>query len=326
MNNENNITAEFAAIDLAFPASSAYSYKIEGISNDWSIPTRTRTVNFSQLPTGNYMLHIRSGETSPEKKLFIRINPAWWQTAFFKWSALVIIIAISIVIIRFFSLLRYKHQIAKMEQERQIENIRMKISRDIHDEIGSGLTKIKLINRNLSKMKQHADILVATNKISTTSDELIQNLGEIVWTVNPANDSLENVFAFTRSYVSKWFDENPEISLSIDFTDPSEIPKGIQINPEIKRNLLLILKEGLTNSFKHSHATHIRFSLTADDSLITMHISDNGRGTKIINENSFGNGLKNMRKRAESINAEFSIESSDKVGTTIFLAIPYNAS
>jgi ligand-binding sensor domain-containing protein/signal transduction histidine kinase len=321
LHSENNLTIEFAATDFAYPSSTLYSYKLEGINNNWSTPARSRSLNFSQLAPGNFTLHLRAGNNSPVKKLFIRIIPAWWQTTWFKWLAVLTAVAILFFSIRFFLSLRYKQQIAKLEQQRQIENIRVRISRDIHDEIGSGLTKIKLMSRSLSKVKQSADAMETTTKISHASDELIQNLGEIVWTINPANDTLENVFAFARNYVSKLFDEHTEIKSVLDFTEPADIPRNVLINPEVKRNLLLILKEALNNVVKHSEAKEVCILLRTEKSELVMKVSDNGKGISKEQDTAMGNGLKNMRKRAESINAEIKI-TSEQTGTAVHVFMP----
>lgn len=317
---ENNLTIEFAAIDFAYPASVLYSYKLEGIDHNWSAPSRTRAINFSQLPPGNFTLHIRAGKGFSAKKVFIQIVPAWWQTQWFRALVSFTIIAILFLSIRYYLSFRYRQKIAVLQRQQEIESIRMRISRDIHDEIGSGLTKIKLMSRNLSKSKEETALKETTAKISHASDELIQNLGEIVWTINPANDTLENVFGFVRNYVSKLFD-GPDIKLTLNFTEPEKIPH-VNVNPEVKRNLLLILKESLTNIFKHAHATEVSVALLADDLKIELHISDNGKGMGKEKQNGFGNGLKNMQKRAESINAEFGVDSGLDKGTTVWMVIP----
>ena len=321
---ENNITVEYAATNFFNAQSTMYSYMLDGVDKGWSAPSRTRMLNFTQLAPGNYWLRIKAGESFPEKKLFIRIIPAWWQTALFKWSLLLVIVAVSIFVIRFFISFRYKQKIAQLEQQREIEQVRMRISRDIHDEIGSGLTKIKLMSRNLSRSKEESIIKETSTKISSASDELIKNLGEIVWTINPSNDTLENIFAFVRNYISKLFAENEEMKLKLDFTEPDEIPKGVNINPEIKRSLLLILKECLTNIFKHSQATEVIVSMKADSCMIELNVHDNGKGMQEERQNNFGNGISNMRRRADSVNAQFSISSGDD-GTGMLLKIPLHA-
>src|SRR6185295_272395 len=110
------------------------------------------------------------------------------------------------------------------------------------------------------------------------------------------------------------------------FPEPTKIPLGISINPEVKRNLLLIVKEAMTNIFKHAHASEVRIALNADKSKIEMSIEDNGKGISNENQNGFGNGLKNMRKRAESISAQFNIESVNDSGTSIHVMIPLGKS
>lgn len=322
IHTENNLTIEFAATNFLNASATTYSYMLDGIDKIWSSPTRTRMVNFSQLSPGDYWLRIKAGENSPEKKLFIQIVPAWWQTKWFLWLVIFSIIGIIFFGIRYYLSFRYRQKIAVFERQREIENIRMRISRDIHDEIGSGLTKIKLMSRNLTRASADTKTMKETSvKISSASDELIQNLSEIVWTVNPTNDSLENVFAFTRNYLSKLFEENPEVNLTLDFPEPAKIPPGISINPEVKRNLLLILKEAMTNIFKHAYASEVKIALQADKSKIEMSIKDNGKGISDESQNGFGNGLKNMRKRAESINAQFNIESLNEGGTAIHVLI-----
>jgi signal transduction histidine kinase len=324
---ENNFTVEFAATNYLNASATIYSYMLEGNDNSWSASSRTRTVNFSQLTPGNYRLRIRAGENSPEKILFIEIIPAWWQTVWFRWLVVLSIIAALFYSIRFYLSIRYRERIAQLERQREIEGIRMRISRDIHDEIGSGLTKIKLMSRNLSRATTDSDAMKETSvKISSASDELIQNLSEIVWTVNPANDSLENVFAFTRNYLSKLFEENSDVKLILDFPEPAKIPQDVSLNPEVKRNLILILKEAMTNTFKHAQASEVKVALQADKSKIEMSIKDNGKGISDESHNGFGNGLKNMRKRAESINAQFNFESSKGSGTSIHIYIPLGKS
>jgi len=330
---ENNLTLGFAAINFTNPHSTLYSYLLEGVDDNWSVPSYEGGVNFSKLSPGDYKLRIRAGLTdfnarSPEKVLVIRIIPSWWQTSWFRWLVITIAVTGIYFILRFFLSIKYKQKIAKLEQQRVIENIRVGISRDIHDEIGSGLTKIKLMSRKLINARELSENLLETSmKISSESDELIHNLGEIVWTVNPANDSLENIFAYLRNYLSKTFEDNPGIILNLDFTEPEFIPKDLLINPDIKRNILLIVKESITNIFKHSGATEVTVLLNVHESGnlsgLKLWISDNGIGINGTKNNGTGNGIRNIQKRAESINANIQVTTTSPGGTHIRLYIPF---
>jgi signal transduction histidine kinase len=330
---ENNLTIGFAAVNFTNPLSTMYSYFLEGADEAWSAPSNIGVVNFSRLSPGDYKLRIRAGlsgfsSNAPEKALVIRIIPAWWQTTWFRWLVIISVITFMYFTLRFFLSLKYRQKIAKLEQQRAIENIRVGISRDIHDEIGSGLTKIKLMSRNLINARElNEDLLQTSMKISSESDELIQNLGEIVWTVNPSNDSLENIFAYLRNYLSKSFEDNPGITLNLDFTEPDSIPKDVLINPDIKRNLLLIVKESITNIFKHSGATEVSVLLHADESGnipgLKLNITDNGIGINGVKRNSTGNGINNIQKRAEAMNASVEVTTSSPGGTHIQIYIPF---
>lgn len=199
----------------------------------------------------------------------------------------------------------------------------MRISRDIHDEIGSVLTKIKLMSRNLSRASSDANELKETSvKISSASDELIQNLSEIVWSVNPANDSLGNVLAYMRSYASKLFSEQAAINLKLNFPEPEHIP-DMNIYPEHKRNLLLIYKEALTNVIKHSQATGAEINVITHRQNIVLEIFDKGIGIPAPEKLATGNGLKNMRRRAEEVFAEIEIKNLEQGGTIVRLNMPF---
>jgi signal transduction histidine kinase len=219
--------------------------------------------------------------------------------------------------------LRYKEQIVVMKHHREIEQIRSRISRDIHDEIGAGLTKVKLMTRKLFKPGGSEVKPEVAKKITETADELIRNLGEIVWTINPENDSLENMVAFIRIYLSRLADETSECTLDFVMPSPESVPDRV-VNPQIKRNVLLILKEALNNAMKHAQASAMNVSLAITDNKIHITVSDNGIGFGDEAFRSSGNGLKNMKKRAEAIGGEL-LFHSDSSGTTVALNVPLDS-
>lgn len=324
--HENNLVFDFGAINFFSPSTTVYSYKLEGADQEWSAPTVSGILSFNQLRPGNYRLRIRAGspaipEHSPEKALVIRIVPAWYQTVWFYWILGGMLLAVVYFTMRFLIGMRYRSRIVKMEHEREIELIRSGIARDIHDEIGAGLTKIKLMSRKLLKNNSDAKLSEATcEKIMTTSDEMIRGLGEIVWTINPENDSIANVVAYIRIYLSRLQDENPEITFRVDLPGHGEIPSELILSPDIKRQLMMVLKESLTNIFKHSLATQTEVSLTIEKNALVLIVKDNGIGFD-PELNHPGNGLKNMRKRAESLGAEIEIQSVAGGGCVVKFAL-----
>jgi signal transduction histidine kinase/ligand-binding sensor domain-containing protein len=329
---QNNITFNFVAINVLNPSGVIYSYRLDGIDDDWVNNGPYRTLNYARLPPGTYTLRIRAANTkglgpSMEKVIVVRIIPAWWQTRLFRYTAILLGACVILFGGWYVLSIRYKQRIARLKRQREIESIRMRMSRDIHDEIGSGLTKIKLMTRNLSRLEDNDSIKAVSDRIQVTSEDLIRELGEIVWTINPDNDTLANVTAFMRSYLAHLFEDNPGTRLQLDFPEPDAIPRQVILSPELKRNLLLILKEAVTNIVKHSRASEIRITLRVTKSSLELIIQDNGVGFESSEQNGgFGNGLRNMHKRAEAIGATFNISSIRGSGTTIRLEMPLKPS
>ncbi len=212
----------------------------------------------------------------------------------------------------------FTQQKKKLEKQKAIESVRTKISGDIHDEIGAGLTKISLMCQRL-KMSYENRKTIDTgllDRITASSKEIIGNLGEIIWTVNPKQDNLASLLAYSRSYAAHFFEETGTVC-TIDF--PEEIPERT-IHPDIKRNLFLVLKESLNNILKHANATEVSLRFLVTGEQYRFYISDNGKGMDHTNGRDFGNGLINMRHRMEAISGQFSISSEKDKGTFITLA------
>jgi signal transduction histidine kinase len=208
-------------------------------------------------------------------------------------------------------------QEGQFEKQKAVEDIRSKISRDIHDQIGSGLTKISLMSQRMKMNfdnKKDVDARLV-QKITDFSTEIIGNLSEIIWTVDPRHDNLESLLSYIRNYIAHFF-EDTAIQHVIDF--PEDIP-AMGIHPELKRNLFLVIKESLNNILKHAEATAVNIHFHFDHRAYYFKITDNGKGISDHNRRNFGNGLINMKNRMESINGSFNIVSEVSKGTVITL-------
>ncbi|MEO8148277.1 MAG: two-component regulator propeller domain-containing protein [Bacteroidia bacterium] len=334
--DKNNLTIEFAELNFTNPGNYVFEYQLAGASNQWTVAGKNLIVNYSALPPGHYVFKARSKTyngtiASNEISLHINIIPAWWQTWWFKTLALFFILSITFIIFRTISSLRYRQKIAALERQNEIEKVRSRIARDIHDDIGAGITKITLMARSAAKSTNgKKENIGVTEKINNASKELIQQLGEIIWTVNPDNDSIQNYFAFVRHYLNKQFDDTA-ISLHLDIPHFDE-NQNSTLNPEVRRNTLLILKEAINNSLKYADAKNIYVKYILTDAELKLEIGDDGIGfateetsppTPLQRRGEIGgNGLKNMRKRADEMKAEIEIESAASAGTKIKLKIP----
>ena len=204
----------------------------------------------------------------------------------------------------------------KLERQQVILEERKRISADLHDDIGSGLSKIML----LSELVKHDARMPGTRKdaqkISTISQELSSNISEIIWSLNANNDYVDNLVAYIRRYAADYFDDT---TVRLKVTTPDNIEQQ-PIQTENRRNIFYAVKEALHNIIKHAKATEVNMDLKFEKDLLSIVIQDNGVGLTTQDSNPFGNGLKNMRNRMESINGNVKIENNH--GTVVTLTMP----
>ena len=189
---------------------------------------------------------------------------------------------------------------------------RNRISADMHDDLGAGVTAIRLFSE-LAKSRLGEDTIPEIEKISSSANELLNNMNAIIWTMNSSNDSFASMVAYIRSYAIEYF-ENTGIKCSVSID--KDLP-DFAVNGEIRRNVFLVVKEALNNILKHARATEVTLILKKDDNGISLFIQDNGAGIDINNLRRFGNGLKNMKQRMLKSGIDFSIEN--KNGTLVTL-------
>lgn len=194
------------------------------------------------------------------------------------------------------------------------EKERTRIAQEIHDDIGSGLTSIRLLSE-IAKARGGQASMGEMEKISASANELIENMNEIIWSFNSKNDTLPNMIAYIRRYVVSFF-EPTDIAVKISI--PAEIPP-LQISGDYRRSVFLVVKESLHNIMKHSRAARVELTVQLDQRL-TLELRDDGRGFSEDEVKLFSNGLRNMRERMENIGGSFAING--KNGTVVRLSMP----
>ena len=214
--------------------------------------------------------------------------------------------------------LKAKDQMNEYEKEIAIykaqQQERERISADMHDELGSGMTAIRLMSE-IARKKMKENTPVEIDKISHSADEVLNKMNAIIWSMNSGNDTIDNLVSYIRSYALEYF-ENTPISCQIftpEYIEPAEL------TGDKRRNLFLCVKETLNNVLKHSKATELKIDFKIDKAL-TIKIMDNGIGIDLQKIRQFGNGLKNIRKRMESIGGMYQIENN--MGTVTVLRLP----
>ncbi len=201
----------------------------------------------------------------------------------------------------------FESQIAIIKAQQEERN---RISADMHDDLGAGMTTIRLYSE-LAKNKLLANPMPEIDKISSSSNELLNKMNAIIWSMSSSNDSLGNLTAYIRSYALEYF-EGTGVDCRISI--PDDLP-NIEVIGEIRRNVFLVVKEALNNILKHARASRVIITLERVPGGLTLYIQDNGVGIDFDKLRQFSNGLNNMKKRMKDVNIDFCIEN--KNGTLI---------
>jgi len=203
----------------------------------------------------------------------------------------------------------YESRIAILNAQQQERN---RISADMHDDLGAGITSIRLYSE-LAKNKIDKNALPEIEKISASANELLNNMNAIIWTMSSNNNSFADMIIYIRSYAQEYFD-NTGITCNIEI--PDDLPE-FAISSQARRNVFLVIKEALNNILKHANATAVYITLTKEPDRLLLNIQDNGNGIDFNKIRRFGNGLNNMKRRMDEMNIIFSIENNN--GTLVKL-------
>jgi signal transduction histidine kinase len=195
----------------------------------------------------------------------------------------------------------FDKQMAVMAAKQEERN---RISADMHDELGSGVTAIRLMSE-IMKSRLKGEVVPELEKISNSANELLGKMNTIIWTMKSSNDTLESLIAYIRAHAIEYFDSTP-IECKVQL--PAVIPQA-EVSGEKRRNIFLSIKEALNNAMKHSQASQIQIVISTSDKWLMIKVCDNGVGIDAGKLRRFGNGLSNMRRRMESIDGSFKIES-----------------
>jgi signal transduction histidine kinase len=205
----------------------------------------------------------------------------------------------------------FEKQMAVVTAQQEERN---RISTDMHDELGSGMTHIRLMSELAkSKMKQNTPSEI--EKISQSADDVLNKMNAIIWSMNSKNDSLGNLISYIRAYSTEYLEGT---SVKCKVSIPQHIPEK-ELSGDKRRNIFLCVKETLNNMLKHSGATELDIDIHTDG-LLTIKIHDNGKGIDLQKIRQFGNGLQNIKRRMESIGGDFEIKNNN--GTDTLLTLP----
>ncbi|MGN6802944.1 MAG: two-component regulator propeller domain-containing protein [Ginsengibacter sp.] len=307
---ENNFVFKWTVTDYNNPLNNHFYYRLKGIDQTWRAAGNHGRVEFANLSPGKYTLLLKgenSNGVSADKTLsanFTILLP-FWRTW---WFLSLLFLAIAAF---FYWLYRYR-----LAQALKIEKLRNKISLDLHDDIGSTLSSISILSEMALHEKKGGKAGEMLQEIKENSLSLMERMDDIVWSINPQNDSLESLFLRIKTFASRLF-EAKEINYNIAI---DEKIKHEQLQMEHRQYIYLILKEAINNLVKYSCCSYAEIKVEHAGSHLNILIKDNGEGFE-IQKSSTGNGLNSIKQRAREMHGTLKINSKRREGTTIFLSV-----
>ena len=328
---------DYTALSFAASDSLDFRYTLKGLDSDWVEAGHRRTAYFGALRPGDYRLNVQSrtydGEWSPSgATLSFTVLPFFWQTWWFQISCLVGLLVATGGTIRAFERRRNQQRIERLEHEHAVERERMRIAKDLHDEMGPELTGITLLSDLAQGVDAPPDEIKAdVRKIGDMARGLSRSLSEIVWAVNPRNDSVESFVTYICHFAEEYL-RPAGIRCLMDIPDTSLMH---ELSMDVRHNLFMVIKEALNNVVKHASATQVQIRFEMNAASFQLSLEDNGCGFKSPDGTTseagahatprrpVGNGLDNMRNRIESLGGRFTLQSTPNAGTRIELELDF---
>jgi signal transduction histidine kinase len=318
------LEVRYTALSLRAPEKNQFRYQLEGADPDWVEAGSRRVAYYNNLAPGTYTFRVAAcnndgvwNEAGAAVRLVLQPHP--WQTWWFRGGCGLALVGAIGGTARYVTRRRLRPRLQQLEQQHDIESERGRIARDLHDNLGTRLTEILMLNEATWR---HADGPAAKlkpqlEKAAALVRDLAGSLDAIVWAADPKNDTLDQFILYVYEYLDSLAQVGPRILRDV----PAELP-ACPLSPAQRHNLFLVLKEALNNTFKHSGATELWFRLHLEADRLQLSLEDNGKGFVPTAVSQLGNGLVNMEKRLKLIGGTFAVESQPGAGTRVRLQMP----
>lgn len=314
--DENNLSFEYVMPSGFRESATRYRTQMVGLEAEpsaWSPETRRE---FSFVPSGDFEFLVwardSEGNVSGPVGISFVVHPAWWQT----WWAIALYFLATAAVVALIAFLVYRNRYNRLLE---IEKVRTRIASDLHDDVGASLSKISIISEMLAHdgRGREEDEKRSLLKIADTSREVVGSMGDMVWSINPSKDNLQDTVQRMRRFAS---DLLAPKDIAFRFSAPDK-NRTVKMDVDLRRQLYLVFKEAVNNAAKYSECSEVNVDLALDGAQLTLKIKDDGKGFDPAEANG-GNGLSNMRMRMESVGGGLNVVSSEENGTLIEATAP----
>jgi signal transduction histidine kinase/ligand-binding sensor domain-containing protein len=330
---KQQVRIQFTGLSFVSPDRVRFKYRLEGPDREWSEPSTARFAEYNLLPPGDYRFVVKACNNDGVwneggAALQLVVQPHFYERWEAKLLATIVGLGMVVFAVRRIYVRRYRRKLEHVERQRAIERDRARIAKDIHDDLGAGLTHIALLSE-LARRDSAQELPNHVGQISEMARELTRSMDEIVWAIDPQNDTLDSLV----SYVTKFAQEYLSVAgIRCRLDVPAELPP-YALPAEVRHNLFLTIKEALNNVVKHARATEAWLRVQVRPASFSVIIEDNGCGLaaradgKTVERSGradrilSGHGLENMKRRLSAIGGECIFSSANGSGTRVELSV-----
>ena len=325
------VAVRFTAIHMAAPEALRFRYRVTPGDNgveadhsddDWTPVGRSRRIVLRGLPAGRHTFEVRAsldGKYATEgATATLDVEALFWQRPGFIAAAGAAATAVVAAVVLGLVRQRYRRRLSR---ERELQQERERIARDIHDDLGAGLTQVAHLSAMAADHDDDTGARALFQRICTATTGLTRSLDEIVWAVNPANDSLDKLVSYLAEFAQE-FAAAAGVACRLDL--PHDVPHRV-VSSRVRHNICMLLKESLNNAVMHGLPSEVLVAIRVNGHQLRLTLLDNGRGfdSAAIPSDGSGrhSGITTMRHRAGELGGRLTIESLPGTGTTVDIAV-----
>jgi signal transduction histidine kinase/ligand-binding sensor domain-containing protein len=329
---QRQVEFRYTGLSLSAPDKVRFRHQLEGLDTDWVEAGSQRVAQYPYLRPGNYVFRVAAansgGAWNPHAAaISVRRLPHFYEAWWFPTLLAAAVIGLVGLGVRRAATTRLRRELQLLERQRAVERDRARIAKDIHDDLGAGLTQIALLSE-LARRDTPEEAPAHLEQISGTARELTRAMDEIVWAINPRNDTLDSLLTYVCKFAQDYLGV-ARIRCRLDL--PEQVP-ALPLTTEVRHNLFLAVKEALNNIVKHAQASEVWLRVTLSADRLAVVLEDNGRGLAAAAGShsepgrlSHGHGLENLAHRLKAIGGECRVLSEPGRGTRVALSFRHDA-
>lgn len=321
--NRNSISFDFVAMGNNNPDQYIYQYRMNGIDNEWVQNTDLQTVRYF-LPPGKYVFQIYASrffdkDVKAMKEIRITINPPYWKTWWFIAGIALLLFIILAKMVNKYNKDKYEKKLSVLENEHKIQLERERISRDLHDNIGAYANAVLYKTELLQEEEDNTERKELMKDLKFASKEIITSMRETIWALKKKNYTAEDCLLRIKNFIQPFGRYYPEIKFTID----GDAPVEKELHYAKALNLVRIIQEAVNNAIKHTTARNITITTKPIGDKWELAVTNDGNGFDYdkVKGAASGDGISNMKQRANDSGFEISITSNAKRGTCVRILI-----